>query len=253
MENLIKQAFIHVEVIGPQVQEGQYDLMDSEAQVILPSLWSDTIKPGETISMHMWAENKYPLPDPQHMSSEQRLNFEMAKRRYGAAPKPQGGYLGAAHHGGLDQHMTPPPGFTEGSPPRLSRSLSVAGHPPPPGRRQFLPPGGEGEWPAMVDSVEVGRPKTKRRVKRDLGFVSGSKPGKQGREDKHKHPKPKFVESRVEDSEETDKGENVEDIDKELGLNDPDGAEQMAVKDIDEVLELWTNPARNEEENQVLP
>lgn len=253
MENLIKQAFLHVEVIGPQVQEGHYDLMDSEGQVILPSLWSVTIKPGETVSMRMWPENKLPLPGP---SPEQRLNFEMAQRRHIPAPQPQGGYLGSAHHDGLVQDMTAPPAHkTEKLPPRPYRSLSVAEHPPSsaPGMRRFPPPGGEGGWPAMVDIVEGGRPKTKRRAKKSPGFVSGSKPGKKGGKDKLKHSKPKVVESRVEDSEETEKGENVEDIDKELGLDDLEGAEQMAAKDIDELLEVWTNSARNEGKDGVLP
>ncbi|KAK7699787.1 hypothetical protein SLS64_011399 [Diaporthe eres] len=247
IEDLIKQAFVHVEVIGPRVQEGHYDLMDSEGQVILPSLWSVAIKPGETVSMRMWPDNKQPLPGPQHMSPEQRMNLETARRRHFAAPQPRGGYLGATHPGGLVQRMPPPPDFP--------RDAFVGRHPPPPPpprMRQFPPTGGEGGWPAMVDIVEGGQPKTKRRAKKNVGFVSRSKPGKNSGKDKHRHPKPKVVESRVEDSEETDKGENVEDIDKELGLDDLDGAEMMAAKDIDELIESWTNSARNEEGDEVL-
>ncbi|KAH8763065.1 hypothetical protein F5883DRAFT_423284, partial [Diaporthe sp. PMI_573] len=45
MEDMIKQAFLHVESIGPHVLEGRYDLADSEEQVILPSTWAETIKP----------------------------------------------------------------------------------------------------------------------------------------------------------------------------------------------------------------
>lgn len=53
MEALIKAAFLHVEIIGPHVMEGHYDLMQ-DGEIILPSLWSTTVVPGASVVMHMW-------------------------------------------------------------------------------------------------------------------------------------------------------------------------------------------------------
>lgn len=58
MENLIKQAFLHVDVIGGHVQEGHYDLMGPEGEIILPQVWDTMIKPDWEVSMHMW-----PIPE----------------------------------------------------------------------------------------------------------------------------------------------------------------------------------------------
>ncbi|KAF1952002.1 hypothetical protein CC80DRAFT_423495, partial [Byssothecium circinans] len=45
MEELIKQAFLHVDVIGPHVHEGHYDLVDSKGEIILPQVWESMIQP----------------------------------------------------------------------------------------------------------------------------------------------------------------------------------------------------------------
>jgi hypothetical protein len=58
MEVLIKQAFQHVDVIGAHVQEGHYDLMGPEGEIILPQVWETMIKPDWEVSMHMW-----PIPE----------------------------------------------------------------------------------------------------------------------------------------------------------------------------------------------
>ena len=63
MSKLINEAFSHVEVIGPHVQKGHYDLRDQDGNIILPSLWDDTVQPGWTISQQMW-----PLPEPEAQS-----------------------------------------------------------------------------------------------------------------------------------------------------------------------------------------
>jgi len=59
MEELIRQAFEHVEEIGPHVQKGHYDLMGPDSGIIVPSAWDSTIEPDMKITMHMW-----PLPEP---------------------------------------------------------------------------------------------------------------------------------------------------------------------------------------------
>ena len=68
MENLLSEAFSHVDVIGREVLEGHYDLMDPEGCLILPSVWEDTIQPGWEISMQMWpmvdSAPAPPIPPP---------------------------------------------------------------------------------------------------------------------------------------------------------------------------------------------
>lgn len=59
MEELIKQAFLHVDVIGPHVHEGCYDLMGPNGEIILPQVWETVIEPGWSVTMHMW-----PMPEP---------------------------------------------------------------------------------------------------------------------------------------------------------------------------------------------
>lgn len=59
MEELIKQAFLHVDVIGPHVNEGHYDLVDEKGEIILPQVWETVIQPGASITQHMW-----PMPEP---------------------------------------------------------------------------------------------------------------------------------------------------------------------------------------------
>lgn len=58
MEELIRQAFLHVEVIGPHVAEGHYDLVGPNGDIILPQVWETVVEPDWTITMHMW-----PIPE----------------------------------------------------------------------------------------------------------------------------------------------------------------------------------------------
>ena len=59
MEELIKQAFLHVDIIGPHVIEGHYDLHGPDGEIILPQVWESVIEPDWFITMHMW-----PIPEP---------------------------------------------------------------------------------------------------------------------------------------------------------------------------------------------
>ena len=54
MEFLIREAFLYVEIIGPQVAERHYELLNADEQIILPHVWEAVIEPGQTISMQMW-------------------------------------------------------------------------------------------------------------------------------------------------------------------------------------------------------
>src|ERR1700761_2986565 len=66
MEELIKQAFLHVDVIGPHVMEGHYDLLGPNGEIILPGVWEVLLKPGWSICMHMWPMKP---KHPQHLES----------------------------------------------------------------------------------------------------------------------------------------------------------------------------------------
>ena len=57
---------MHVEVLGPHVEQGHYDLLGPQGEIILPHVWDTVIEPDWTITMHMWPmaeENPEPPPD----------------------------------------------------------------------------------------------------------------------------------------------------------------------------------------------
>jgi hypothetical protein len=54
MESLIKQAFVHADVIGARVHEGHYDLMGPTGEIVLPQVWDMMVEPGWEVFMHMW-------------------------------------------------------------------------------------------------------------------------------------------------------------------------------------------------------
>ncbi|KFY78246.1 hypothetical protein V499_02537 [Pseudogymnoascus sp. VKM F-103] len=60
MEDIIKQAFLDVDVIGPHVIERRYDLIGPSGEIILPQAWEDIVEPDMAITMHMW-----PMPEPE--------------------------------------------------------------------------------------------------------------------------------------------------------------------------------------------
>lgn len=64
MEDLIKQAFTHVEFVGPHVEAGHYDLIGPDGEIILPSVWEKTVHPGWQIKMAMWPGDKPPRAPP---------------------------------------------------------------------------------------------------------------------------------------------------------------------------------------------
>lgn len=82
MKELIDAAFLHVDVIGPHVVEGHYDLVGPEGMIILPLTWDQTIQPGWHISMHMWPiepPNPQPplaVPPPPPVPLDQRVDEE---------------------------------------------------------------------------------------------------------------------------------------------------------------------------------
>ena len=69
MEELIKEAFLHVEIIGPHAIDGHYDLHGPDGEIILPQVWESVIEPGWSITMHMWPMPEAPPPEPTPLPS----------------------------------------------------------------------------------------------------------------------------------------------------------------------------------------
>ena len=91
MEELIRQAFLHVDVLGPHVQEGHYDLIGPNGELILPQVWETTVEPGWEISMHMWPMPEGSLatsPSPGHQFDPQHPASGRDGRRRGAGLPP---------------------------------------------------------------------------------------------------------------------------------------------------------------------
>jgi hypothetical protein len=153
MQELIKQAFLHVDVIGPLVAEGHYDLIGPNGEIILPQVWETMIEPDWSITMHMWPIPEKPPPPPSGVPFER-------PRSHGRHPRPP---VPPMHHRG------PPGGWPPGVPP------------PRPG------PSGSGPGPAVVPQIiPVGPAKPSRRKpdpsKGVLGWMVGkpSKPSGKG-------------------------------------------------------------------------
>jgi hypothetical protein len=153
MEELIKQAFEQVDVLGPHVRQGRYDLTGPNGEIILPGVWDKVVQPEWNITMTMWPmENKAPPPGMAgiHLSG-------MSSRRHGG-PIP------------IPTAVPPPPGHR--FPPGMV--------PPPPGWAGRRP-----NIPADVDIVDAGPPGERsksskhHKSRRDplLGFFAG-KPSK---------------------------------------------------------------------------
>lgn len=70
---MIRQAFLHVEVIGPHVDSGHYDLIGPSGEIILPQIWETVIEPGWSVSMHMW-----PMAEPRPIRGKPNLRSSMA-------------------------------------------------------------------------------------------------------------------------------------------------------------------------------
>lgn len=85
MEDLIKQAFLHIEVIGPHVAEGHYDLVGPNGDIILPQVWETVVEPDWTITMHMW-----PIPEkPKEPDAPPAPEGPPAPPKPDAAPEPK--------------------------------------------------------------------------------------------------------------------------------------------------------------------
>lgn len=59
MEDLIEQATNQIDVFGPFIKDGHFDLISLDGSSVLPSVWEQCIKPGSSFTIRMWkdAEN----------------------------------------------------------------------------------------------------------------------------------------------------------------------------------------------------
>jgi hypothetical protein len=64
MEELIRMAFSHVDVLASYVAAGQYDLIGPNGEIILPEVWETIIEPDWYITMHMWSMPEPPSGSP---------------------------------------------------------------------------------------------------------------------------------------------------------------------------------------------
>jgi hypothetical protein len=85
MEELIKQAFVHVDLIGPHVLKGQYDLIGPNGEIILPQVWETMIEPDWAITMHMW-----PMPEPKDPPPMPGPHFDRPRSRHVPSRHPRG-------------------------------------------------------------------------------------------------------------------------------------------------------------------
>ena len=152
METLIKQAFLHVDMIGDHVHQGHYDLTGPDGEIILPQIWDSMIQPDWEVTMHLWPmeEEKKPLKDDPIMG----LNDPFAGFGIGGGwdlpPEPgkkkkggkDGGKKGGKKPGSPDMVMfpgermpPPPPGMMMPPPPPPPGAHGAFGDP-------FMMPGG---------------------------------------------------------------------------------------------------------------
>lgn len=156
MDELIQQAFLHVDGVGKLVQAGRYDLLGPNGEIILPQVWESTVEPDWQINMILWAvEEKRPehpavvgeVPSKPHKKSsrETRGIFASSRKRstrsksrprvveVPAAPPP------APHRSAA---VPPPPPPAPAPPPAASPEVIVVEEflPPPPAVYAAPPP-----------------------------------------------------------------------------------------------------------------
>ena len=85
MEALINQEFLYVDVLGEHVQEGHYDLMGPDGEIFLPQVWDALVKPGISITMHMW-----PMPEDAQNPRQESIRPQESSRSVKAPPQPSG-------------------------------------------------------------------------------------------------------------------------------------------------------------------
>ncbi len=157
MEELIRQAFLHVDVIGPHVADGHYDLVGPNGEIILPQVWETMIEPDWAITMHMWPmpeqQARGPGPDVQIVDVGPGHRSVGGPRRRERADRPG--------------PPPPPPTGRRGPPPQVPPGWIG----PPPGARGGAGPPPDPNEIIVIDEVTQKAPRKK---PKDSGGVLGS-------------------------------------------------------------------------------
>lgn len=166
MEELIKQAFIHVDVIGPHVQAGHYDLIGPNGEIILPQVWEKVIEPDWAVTMHMWPMDQRPGPPGGAVRPQGIPGAGQMPGRFPHQPR------GIPIVGGRPSGGPPPP--PAGHTPGMGMGIGMGGGMPRPG---MVPPQGQ-QLPPGVQVVGVhkhptGAKKGKPKSSGVLGWIGG--------------------------------------------------------------------------------
>lgn len=156
MNDLICQAFAHVEPIGQMVADGNYDLIGPSGEIILPQIWETVLEPDWTITMHMW---------PIKEKEPERQGPPLGHPMHGHAGIHRAGRPGAKAPGPVG-----PMGRDRGGPPLMPPALG--GH------------GSGGTWigPLPGGGPEIVRPKKKKPASGSVwSLFGGSAPAKKSK------------------------------------------------------------------------
>ena len=182
MEELIRQAFLHVDVIGPHVLDGHYDLLGPNGEIILPQVWETIVEPDWAISMHMWPMPERPPPGPpgpphgHHFDPRERRPGSRHESRHHGRGAPPGPLPPPNHRGGDPRGMGPlPPGWPAGAPPPPRPGAPLGGGAGEPPIVQILPNGGGPSRPSGSSRRRTEPPS------RVLSFLGGPKPKSSGK------------------------------------------------------------------------
>lgn len=77
---LVKSAFVMVDVLGPHVQNEHFDMIGPDGDIILPLTWAARIRPGMAISMQMYDSRLSTFFRADHLS-HMNLGGRSTKRR----------------------------------------------------------------------------------------------------------------------------------------------------------------------------
>jgi hypothetical protein len=186
MEELIRQAFLHVEGLGPHVAEGHYDLIGPNGEIILPRVWETTIEPDWSVSMHMW-----PMPEPPKHGPGGMPGPPPGHHFRDSHGRPHSRHAHAGHRGGPGPSM--PPSQMRGGPPPPPPPGWPGGPPPRPMSGRDAGPGG----PPVIVNLTRGPPRDPRSGSRRrdsakggvLAWMAGpSKSGKSSGKGSHSNP-----------------------------------------------------------------
>lgn len=175
MEELIRQAFMHVEVIGPHVADGHYDLVGPNGEIILPQVWETMIEPDWAITMHMW-----PIPEAPKGPPDGAIVVDAEPRMGRPGPRRPRGDRMPMPPGGSGRRGPPPPPPTWIGPPPGGR---MGGHDMA---------GGADEVIVIEDNATVRSSRKKPKSNGVLGGLfggGGGKPSGKGRSVVHLFPK----------------------------------------------------------------